>query len=126
LRLALADGVATRLARESRDDPARLTAIMVKAAADAGDAFARELWQDAERFLTLAVANYVTLLDPEVLVLGGGVIEAVPRLFEAVAVGVPSLVTVLARDVRVQRAQLGDWSGVVGAAALAAGAAAGR
>ncbi|HSF07271.1 MAG TPA: ROK family protein [Methylomirabilota bacterium] len=125
LRLALADGVATRLARESSDDPARLTATMVKAAADAGDAFAREVWQDAERFLTLAVANYVTLLNPEVLVLGGGVIETVPRLFDAVAADVPRLTTVLARDLRIERARLGDWSGVVGAAALAANAAGG-
>ncbi len=117
---ALAEGVATRLARETAGDPGRLTASMVKAAADAGDALARKVWQDAERFLTLTVANYVTLLNPEVLVLGGGVIETVPRLFEAVAAAVPSLTTVLARVVRMERAQLGDWSGVVGAAVLAA------
>lgn len=121
LRLALAGGVATRLAPETAGDPVRLTATMVKAAADAGDAFAREVWEDAERFLTLAVANYVTLLNPEALVLGGGVIEAVPRLFEAVAAGVPRLTTVLARGLRIERAQLGDWSGVVGVAALASG-----
>jgi glucokinase len=122
---ALAEGVTTRLAQETAGDPARLTATMVKAAADAGDALARELWQDAERFLTLAVANYVTLLNPEILVLGGGVIETVPRLFEAVAAALPSLTTVLARAVRVERAKLGDWSGVVGAAALAAKASGG-
>ncbi len=120
LRRALAEGARTCLALETAGDPARLTASMVKGGADAGDVLARELWQDAERFLTLAVANYVTLLNPEVLVLGGGVIETVPRLFEAVAADVPSLTTVLARGVRVERAQLGDWSGVVGAAALAA------
>lgn len=120
LRRALAEGVATRLAQETAGDPGRLTASMVEAAAEAGDGLAQELWQDAERFLTLTVANYVTLLNPEVLVLGGGVIETVPRLFEAVAAAVPSLTTVLARVVRLERARLGDWSGVVGAAALAA------
>lgn len=119
LRLALTGGVATRLTEATEGDPARLTASMVSAAAEAGDRFAREVWQDAERFLTMAVANYVTLLNPEALVLGGGVIETVPRLFEAVAAGVPRLTTVLARGLRIERARLGDWSGVVGAAALA-------
>jgi len=119
LRLALARGVATRLTEATEGDPARLTASIVQAAAEAGDRFAREVWEDAERFLTLAVANYVTLLNPEALVLGGGVIETVPRLFAVVAAGVPRLTTVLARELRIERAHLGDWSGVVGAAALA-------
>jgi hypothetical protein len=45
----------------------------------------------------------------------------VPALFEAAATGVPELTTVLSRAVlRIERARLGDWSGVVGAAALAA------
>jgi glucokinase len=114
----LAAGVQTRLRPATGGDPARLSATMVLAAAEAGDAFARALWEDAERCLTLAVANYVTLLNPDALVLGGGVIETVPRLFDAVAAGVPERTTVLARALRIERARLGDWSGVVGAAAL--------
>jgi glucokinase len=114
----LAAGVCTRLAAATGGDPARVTAAMVLAAAEEGDAFARSLWDDAERYLTLAVANYVTLLNPDALVLGGGVIETVPHLFEVVAAGVPDRTTVLARSLRIERAGLGDWSGVVGAAAL--------
>jgi len=59
-------------------------------AAQAGDPFAREAWSDAVRYLTVALANYVTLVNPRVLVLGGGVIETVPALFESLAVGVPA------------------------------------
>jgi glucokinase len=123
LGLALADGVPTCLAEATQSDPARLTASMVQVAAEAGDRFAREVWQDAERFLTLGVANYVTLLNPEVLVLGGGVIETVPRLFQTASTGVPRLTTILARGLQIERAKLGDWSGVVGVAALASEAA---
>jgi glucokinase len=94
---------------------------MVQAAAEAGDDFAREVRDDAERFLTLAIANYVTLLNPEALVLGGGVIETVPRLFASVAAGVPQRTTLLARGLRIEPAHLGDWSGVVGAATLPSG-----
>lgn len=123
LRQALAGRVRTRLAVVTEGEPERLTAAMVQAAAEAGDGFARGIRDEAERYLTAAAANYVTLVNPEALVLGGGVIETVPRLFDAVAAGVPRLTTILARALRVERARLGDWSGVIGAAALAASSA---
>jgi glucokinase len=118
---ALAAGVKTSLVEVTAGDPARLTAPMVAAAADEGDGFAGEVWTDATRCLTVGLANYVTVLNPEVLVLGGGVIETVPRLADIASAGLRSLTTTLARaSLRVERAALGDWSGVVGAAALAA------
>jgi glucokinase len=120
-RDALAAGTPTLLKARTRGDVEQLTAALLYEAAQAGDALARDVWRDAVHHLTTALANYVTLLNPRVLVLGGGVIETVPALFDAVAAGVPALTTILAREVlRIERARLGDWSGVVGAAALAA------
>jgi glucokinase len=118
LAQALTARTPTRLATETNGDPSRLTAAMVLDAAESGDSFARQLLADAERYLTMAVANYVTLFNPDALVLGGGVIETVPRLFEIVAAGVPERTTILARGLRIERARLGDWSGMVGAAIL--------
>jgi glucokinase len=97
------------------------TAIDVYDAAQAGDRAAGEIWSDAVRHLCTALANYVTLVNPRMLVLGGGVIETVPALFDAVVAGVPPLATRLAREIlTIERAQLGDWSGVAGAADLVA------
>jgi glucokinase len=118
LARALEEGVRTRLADVAGHDPAAVTAAMVQAAAHEGDALAAAMWDDAERYLTMAVANYITLINPDVVVMGGGVIETVPRLFEVVTARVPELTTILARSVRLERARLGDWSGVVGAALL--------
>jgi glucokinase len=102
-------------------DATRLTAAMVEQAARDGDHLAVDMWRDVERYLTLGIANYVTVMNPAILVLGGGVVETVPGLFATIAEGVMRLTTVLAREsLRVERTQLGDWSGVVGAAALAA------
>jgi glucokinase len=121
LRIALSEGRPTALKARTRGDATTLTATLVEEAAAAGDPVAREMWDDAVRYLTVALANYVTVVNPRVLVLGGGVIETVPALFEAAATGVPELTTVLSRAVlRIERARLGDWSGVVGAATLAA------
>lgn len=121
LRQALAEGVRTRLAVAAGGEPERLTAAMLYASVEDADPLARRLWDDAVRYLTTALANYVTLVNPELLILGGGVIEGVPQLFDAVATGVPKQTTVLARSVRIERPQLGAWSGVVGVADLAAG-----
>jgi glucokinase len=117
---ALAAGVKTRLSEPTDGDPAKLTAPMVWAAAAAGDVFAREVVRDAEQYLALGIANYVTTLNPEVLVFGGGVVENVLALVDAVAPPLLARTTVLARvSVRIERARLGDWSGVAGAADLA-------
>jgi glucokinase len=73
-RDARAVGVKTALSELTDDDPAALEATMVAAGANSGDELARGLWSDATRYLTMAVANYVTILNPEVLILGGGLI----------------------------------------------------
>jgi glucokinase len=119
-RGVLASGVTTALTARTAGDAERLTASLVHEAAAAGDPWARDVWDDAVRYLTLGLANYVTLLNPRVLVLGGGVIETVPSLADRATTGLRAATTLLARGVlRVERARLGDWSGAVGAAALA-------
>jgi glucokinase len=116
LEAALASGTATRLAEETGGDASRVTAALVARAAASGDTFAKQLWDDAERYLGQALANYVTLLNPELLVLGGGVMTTVPSLAPALEQRVRAHATVLSRDVRVARAGLGDSSGIFGAA----------
>lgn len=118
LRDALDEGVATSLAEETGRDPARLTAALVARAAAAGDAFARQLWLDAERSLGVALSNYVTILNPELLVLGGGIMTTVPAFADALADRVTKGATLMSRGVRVLKAALGDSAGIFGAADL--------
>ncbi len=116
LEAALGAGVATSLHQATGGEPARLTAGLVARDAAQGDRFAREIWAEAEQYLGMALANYVTLLNPELVVLGGGVMITVPALADALAERVRALTTVLARSVRVERAALGDSAGIFGAA----------
>ncbi len=116
LEAALAEGIETRLASETGGDPSRVTTALVARAAAAGDAFAEAIWGDAERYLGQAIGNYVTLLNPELLVLGGGVMTTVPGLAPALEREVRAHATVLSRDVRIARAGLGDSSAIFGAA----------
>jgi glucokinase len=120
LRDALTAGVKTTLGELTEGEPDALDATMVAAAANSGDDLARSMWSDATRYLTAAVANYVTLANPEVLILGGGLFESLPELFEAVSGGVLVGTTAIAREaLSIEHARLGDWAGVLGSAALA-------
>ncbi len=65
-------------------DPSRLTAQEVFAAARAGDPTALEVVEMAARALGAGVANLVNLLNPEMIVLGGGVLEASDLLLPSI------------------------------------------
>jgi glucokinase len=120
-RAALASGFRSRLDQLTGGDPDTLSPDMVAASANSGDELARQLWLDARRYLALATANYVTLLDPEVLLFGGSLVEALPELVDEVAGAVLAATTAGVREsLRIERARLGDWAAVLGAAALAA------
>ncbi|MFZ0388589.1 MAG: ROK family protein [Solirubrobacteraceae bacterium] len=52
-----------------------------------GDAIANSVWREAIQALTLTIANYATLLDPELVVIGGGMAGAGANLFDPVRHG---------------------------------------
>jgi predicted NBD/HSP70 family sugar kinase len=60
----------------------------------------------------------MTLLNPELLSLGGGVITAVPSLCQTLAERVRDHTTVMAPELRVERPALADAAGIFGAADL--------
>ena len=62
-------------------DPAKVTAQTVYEAAAAGDPLALEVVQDTAKYLGVGVANIINILNPEVVVICGGVTRAGDRLF---------------------------------------------
>ena len=87
--------------------------------AESGDATARRLYDFGVGHLALAIANQVTVLNPAVLVLGGGVLSRCPGMVERIRQTVARRSTVAsAAAVRITMASLGDDSGLVGAALL--------
>jgi len=92
----------------------------VDEAAGEGDAWADALWTEVAGRIALAVANVVTVMNPEVVVFGGGVFTHAPGLLTRTRAQIPALVSVVGRlGLRLVDAKLGDDAGLVGAAALA-------
>src|SRR5699024_9818950 len=61
-----------------------LTARDVFVACEKGDEMARNVITEAEDYLAITLANMINVLNPSVLVIGGGVMLGQPRYFEAV------------------------------------------
>jgi glucokinase len=107
-----------------------LSAIRSSALASAikdGDTAIEGIVRRAAHDLGIAIASMVNLLAPDVVVLGGGLVEAMPRLYvEEVRRAVrEQAMRTYAQSTRVVAAKLGDDATVMGAAALASEAVAG-
>jgi predicted NBD/HSP70 family sugar kinase len=87
--------------------------------AEAGDAGARALKERAYRYLAAGVGNAVNFYDPDLIVLGGALIQAWPELCGEIATRVRGRSFAFAsRNVSIQVAQLGADSSALGAASL--------
>jgi glucokinase len=102
----------------SRDASPRVSAREIAALAQAGDPVARAVWARAARALGAALAAAVALVDPGLIVLGGGLAEAGPRLLDPVAAELGER-SHLGPAPRVVGAELGADAGCRGAALLA-------
>jgi len=92
----------------------------VISAANAGDFIARQAIHTFAKYLAIGSATIVSLLDPELLILAGGLAQNNPILLSAVTDELAKRVTVWQqRKLRVELSSLGYAAGVLGAAAVA-------
>jgi glucokinase len=77
----LESGAPSRLPEYVQGDLARITAQTVYEAAHDGDEFALDVVRETARFLGIGVANIVNIINPDVVVVCGGVTLAGDRLF---------------------------------------------
>ncbi len=88
---------------------------------EAGDAVVTETVHEAGYYLGLGLASAINLINPQRIVLGGGVIEAVDAFFQIAATHARrEALPTPAATVEIVKAGLGDYSGVVGAALIGA------
>ena len=90
-------------------------------AVDEKDELVLETLREAARFLGLGLASAINLYNPQRIILGGGVVEAVPLIVEIAApLAKREALPVPGRAVEIVEAKLGDNAGIVGAALLGA------
>jgi glucokinase len=105
-------GLARRIGATSAEE--------VVAAARSGNAVAINAVKESARYLGMGVANIVSILNPQMIVLGGGLMQAVD-LFLGTVKHVMSewAQPIAAQQVRIEITSLGEDAGLLGAARLA-------
>jgi len=97
----------------------RITAATVYEGVVLGDAYAREVMNETAKFLGVGIANLVNALNPEAVVIAGGVTRAGDHLFVPLRKEVRRRAFRSAVDVcRILPAALPETAGVVGAAGV--------
>ncbi|MDZ4166172.1 MAG: ROK family protein [Coriobacteriia bacterium] len=118
-RAAAAEYRGRAIREQAGGNDERVTAEDVINAALKGDEIARQILLDAGEVLGEALVGIVNLLNPRLIVVGGGVGESCAFLVERAAEVIDRNALAGRRDVRVAQAELGNDAGALGAAALA-------
>lgn len=86
-------------------------------AARQGDAFANDVWMSSVKALAAAVASIVNIVDPETVIIGGGIATAGETLFGPLNEYLAKFEwRPHGKKVNVVPAQLGEFAGAIGAA----------
>ncbi|HET8656351.1 MAG TPA: ROK family protein [Longimicrobiaceae bacterium] len=97
----------------------QITAATVYEAVTAGDAYATEVMKDTAKFLGTGIANIINVLNPEMVVIAGGVTRAGETLFAPLRAEVRRRAFRSAEErCRIVPAEMPGTAGVVGAAAV--------
>jgi glucokinase len=118
-RQLMIQGQDPTLARLTGGDPERVTAPMVFEAAASGDVLCQTVLDDVANYLGIALANIVMVLNPQAIILGGGVMEQAEVLLPLIDRRMRMhLIKVQREGLVLKRAALGDNSGLMGALQL--------
>ena len=116
---AIYRGTESLLTERFKDELSQLTCQAVFQAAADGDEIASVIRDEATTTLAASIAGLLHVFDPEVVILGGQIVEAGDSLLEPIRTEVAwRTKRFLGRVVPIVLSAVEDSSGVVGAAAL--------
>jgi glucokinase len=112
---AVVQGATTRIGEMVDYDLNRITPQVISEAAQAGDAIARDIFEQAGYFIGVAVSNIIIAVGPQRVVIGGGVSQAGDLLLAPIRRTVLERVNVTSiKQVQIVRAELGLNAGLIG------------
>ena len=101
------------------EDGKAMSSGMIKKALEQGDELVTQALDEASEYLSAGLASVINFINPELIILGGGLIDAIDYFYNKTILKahVKALPTP-ASKIEFKKAQLGDYSGVIGAAFL--------
>lgn len=118
---AMKDGAKTSLKKVSKQSSIEIRSKLLLVAAEAGDQLVIGELNEASRLLGITAGNVINFLNPEMIVFGGGVIEAMSHMMMPTIEETARAYSIAnsADNVKIVASELGDDAGLLGAAALA-------
>lgn len=105
-----------------KGDPEKIDGRIVAEAARHGDKMAEQIWHDEARYLGIGIANLLNIFNTEMIILGGGVMNAWDLINDVMKETIEEYTFNSAYEsAKICRAALGDEVGVKGAIAVAMG-----
>jgi len=96
-----------------------ITPYIVAVAAKEGDPVAKQIFRIIGEYIGMGLTSVVNLLNPEKIIIGGGVADAGDILFNPIKETIQKRAMVIQREaVEIVPAQLGNTAGVIGASLL--------
>lgn len=96
-----------------------ITPYIVAKAAEAGDPVAKRIFEIVGTYIGMGLVSVINLLNPEKVIIGGGVAEAGDLLLDPIRKTIKERAMVVAgNSVEIVRAELGNSAGVIGASML--------
>ncbi len=119
-REAVQSGQKTVLTRLSQGDPAKITSALVYQGILQGDKLSKKIMEDTGKYLGIVIGTLLNILNPQIVVLSGGMISAGRWLFDPIRETAKKHCWAVAfKRARIVPARLGDDAGVIGAAGVA-------
>lgn len=116
---AIAGGRRSLIKKLAGGDLTTITPRIISQAARQGDGLAKEIWEETGRYIGIALSGVVNFLNPEMIVIGGGVAQAGKILFEPIRKTVKErAMRIPAGKVKIVPAKLGEDAGLIGAGML--------
>ena len=120
-RVSALEGV-NRMVELAGGDPSAIRGEHVTTAADEGDDTARAVFDEFARWVAVGIGSLINILDPDLVIIGGGLVDHSRHYFERVRDLLPAEVLGAGthRPTPIAAASLGPMAGAIGAALLAA------
>ena len=112
-------GKSTKFREMAAAEGGEITPYMVAKAAEAGDPVAKRIFEIVGEYIGIGLTSVINLLNPEKVIIGGGVAEAGDLLLNPIRKTIKERAMVVAGSaVEIVPAQLGNSAGVIGASML--------
>lgn len=96
-----------------------ITSSMIQKSIEREDELVQQCVTEASEYLSGGIASIINFINPELIILGGGLIEAVDYFYQkTIKKAKAKSLPVPAEKIQFKKAMLGDYSGVIGAAFL--------